>query len=72
MTLPAERPVERVFSQSLERALLQYPGKWTAISGEAVVAAADTPAEALTSAQESGHEDVLLHFVPEESKAYFL
>ena len=71
MTLPAEQAVERVFSESLERALLAYPGKWTAIVDEHIVAAGDSPSEVLGAARKAGHKDVLLHRVPEEGKAYF-
>lgn len=71
MTLPAQQPVERVFSESLERELLKHPGKWTGVFDDRVVALADTPAEVLKIAKKAGYSDVLLHRVPEQGKAYF-
>lgn len=71
MTLPAEQSIERVFSESLERELLNYPGKWTGVFSDRVVAVADSPAEVLRLAKKAGYRDVLLHCVPEHGKAYF-
>jgi len=72
VTPPAERAVERVFSEALERALLAYSGKWVAISQERVIASGETPAEALRLAAVAGYRSgLLLHFVQEEGSAYF-
>ena len=71
MALPAERSIERVFSESVERELLSYPGKWTGVFSDQIVAVGDSPAEVLRLARSAGYNDVLLHHVPEHDKAYF-
>lgn len=71
MALPIEQAIEKTFDESLEQELLKYPGKWTGIVADLVVAVGDTPADVLRIAQKAGHTDVLLHHVPEHGKAYF-
>ena len=63
--------IERVFSKSVERELLEHPGKWTGVVGDSVVAVGDTPAEVLNIASRAGYTDVLLHRVPEQGMTYF-
>jgi hypothetical protein len=63
--------VERVFSEDLERELLDHPGKWVGLVDDVIVAVGDNPAEVLSLAKKAGHAHVLLHHVPEHGKAYF-
>lgn len=62
---------QRLFSPTLEKELAAFEGRWTGIVGDRVVASGDTPAEVLGDAERAGFSDVLLHFVPEQGKAYF-
>jgi hypothetical protein len=65
-------PIERLFSETLEIALLEHAGRWTVIAGDEIVGVGDTPIKALQAAARAGMENGgLLHFVPEEGKAYF-
>ena len=66
----ASLPLERLFSDALERVLLAYEGSWVAIVGDEVVAAGDTPTAVVQGAAELGHTDVLLHFVLDGHEAY--
>ncbi|MFH1104974.1 MAG: DUF5678 domain-containing protein [Actinomycetota bacterium] len=64
--------VERLFSERLERELLEHPDKWVAIVDDLIVAVANTPSEALDAARQAGHEDVLFHHVPSDRTVYVL
>ena len=71
MTIPAPSSMDRVFSEELEKLLLDHAGRWVAVLGDAIVAVGNDPAEVLGLAAKSRHLDVLLHHVPEHGKAYF-
>ena len=62
--------VERLFSERLERELLDHPDKWVAIVDEHIVAVANTPSEALDAASQAGLEEVLFHHVPSDRTVY--
>lgn len=71
MTLPAQDFIERVFSERVERQLLEHPGKWVGLQNDEIVAVGNSPAETLSLAKKAGFSPVLLHHVPEAGKAYF-
>ena len=71
MAPEASQAVERIFSEDLERKLLEYPGKWVGIAGDEIIAAGDAPIDVLRLAKKAGQPQVLLHRVPEHGKAYF-
>ena len=62
--------VERLFSERLERELLDHPDKWVAITADHIVAVANTPSEALDAARRAGFEEVLFHHVPSDRTVY--
>ena len=52
--------------------LSEYRGKWVAIQGEDVVAAADSPAELLEIVRARELKDVSLHKVPEDADVNYV
>jgi hypothetical protein len=71
VTLPAQGSMDRVFSEEMERKLLEHPGKWVGLYNDEIVAVGNSPAETLSLAKKAGYSPVLLHHVPEQGKAYF-
>jgi hypothetical protein len=74
VTLTADRPstkTERVLSAKLEQELLKHPGKWIAMTPDAIVAVGDDSIEVYKAARDAGVMNAILYRVPETGTSYF-